>query len=204
MGTVLENLLVVVLTLLTVLAFGALVRRLLGVRVGWIRTVLFALVAFLLAQALLTAMLPVDETDPVTVILFLALAVCCASLLAMVGVVLAEVIVPEGSLPGPIELWRSWRMRVARTRRYVQILRIAGRHGLGRFLRGQRHSGLESSLFRRDLARHCGGRWTRADHLVSWVTASARMTTTDLSSRADVLLAGRLGDLARGVRRTQR
>jgi ubiquinone biosynthesis protein len=152
-GTVLENLLVVVLTLLTVLAFGALVRRLLGVRVGWIRTVLFALVAFLLAQALLTAMLPVDETDPVTVILFLALAVCCASMLAMVGVVLAEVIVPEGSLPGPIELWRSWRMRVARTRRYAQILRIAGRHGLGRFLRGQRHSGLESSLFRRDLAR---------------------------------------------------
>jgi hypothetical protein len=95
------------------------IRRLLGVRVGAVRTVLFALVAFLLAGPMLNAVLPsVEQADPLTVTLYFAAAICIASLLAMVGLVIAEVIVPEGSLPGPIELWRSWRTRVTRARRY--------------------------------------------------------------------------------------
>lgn len=152
--TLLENLLAIPLTLLTVVVFGAVIRRLLGVRVGWVRTVLSAVLAFALAGALLNAVLPEPEqADAVTAALFFALAVSIASLLAMIALVIAEVIVPEGSVPGPVELWRSWRTRIARTRRYLQILRIAARNGLGRFLRGQRHAGLESSLYRRDLAR---------------------------------------------------
>jgi ubiquinone biosynthesis protein len=152
--TLLENLLVVPMTLVTVLAFGAVIRRLLGVRVGWVRTVLSAVLAFALAGAVLTAALPAPgEADTVTTVLFFVLSICVASLLAMIVLVIAEVIVPEGSVPGPVELWRSWRTRVARTRRYTQILRIAARHGLGRFLRGRRHTGLESSLYRRDLAQ---------------------------------------------------
>ncbi|MDQ3710283.1 MAG: AarF/UbiB family protein [Actinomycetota bacterium] len=71
----------------------------------------------------------------------------------MAVLVIAEVILPEGSVPGPIELWRGWRTRLARTRRYSQIVRIAVRHGLGRFLRGERQAGLESSTSRRKLAR---------------------------------------------------
>jgi ubiquinone biosynthesis protein len=57
-------------------------------------------------------------------VLFASLAVV-ASLVAMVVLVIVEVLVPDGSLPGPVELWRSWRARVARSRRYLQILRIA-------------------------------------------------------------------------------
>jgi len=144
----------VVATLLTVLAFGAVIRRLLGVRVGFVRTMLAGLVALVVAQPLAVAMVPDGSEAPLgTVVMAGALAVCGASVVAMVGLVIAEVIVPDGSLPGPVELWRSWRSRLARTRRYTQVLRIALRHGLGRFLRGQRHGGLESSSSRRELAR---------------------------------------------------
>ncbi|MEJ7741848.1 MAG: hypothetical protein WKF73_04435 [Nocardioidaceae bacterium] len=141
-------------TLLTVLAFGAVIRRLLGVRIGLVRTLLAGLVALFVAGPLLQTMLPDgSEVDIGTALLFGALAVCGASVVAMVGLVIAEVIVPDGSIPGPVELWRSWRSRLARTSRYAQVLRIALRHGLGRFFRGQRHGGLESSAARRELAR---------------------------------------------------
>ena len=153
METLLRNLLLIPTTVVTVLAFGAVIRRLLGVRLGLLRTALAALLAFIVAGPLLTAFLPPAPTDLGTALLLGLLAISSASLLAMVVLVIAEVIVPDGSLPGPIELWRGWRGRLARTRRYSQILRIAVRHGLGRFLRGQRHAGLESSTSRHELAR---------------------------------------------------
>jgi ubiquinone biosynthesis protein len=152
--TFLDALLLISSTVLTVLVFGAVIRRLLGVRPGPVRTLLAAVLALLVAGPLLQAFLPApEEADTTTAVLFFLLAVCCASLLAMVVLVIAEVVVPDGSLPGPIELWRGWRARVVRTRRYVQVLRIALRHGLGRFLRGRRHLGVASPAARRDLAR---------------------------------------------------
>ena len=154
METLLGNLLLIPTLLVMVLVFGTVIRRLLGVRLGLIRTLLAAVLALLLAHPLVDAMLPRPaEADPGTALLFLFLAVCCASLIAMVVLVVAEAIVPDGSLPGPVELWHGWRNRVARTRRYSQILRIAVRHGLGRFLRGQRYAGLDSATSRRELAR---------------------------------------------------
>jgi ubiquinone biosynthesis protein len=152
--TFLDALLLISSTVLTVLVFGAVIRRLLGVRPGPVRTLLAAVLALLVAGPMLQAFLPApEEADTTTAVLFFILAVCCASLLAMAVLVIAEVVVPDGSLPGPIELWRGWRARVVRTRRYVQVLRIALRHGLGRFLRGRRHLGVASSAARRDLAR---------------------------------------------------
>ncbi|MDQ3628735.1 MAG: AarF/UbiB family protein [Actinomycetota bacterium] len=153
METLLGGLLFVPAMLVTVLAFAAVIRRLLGVRLGLVRTLLAALLAFLIANPLLTFMLPPPPTDAATALLFGALSICTASLLAMIILVVAEVIVPDGSLPGPVELWRGWRSRLTRSRRYFQIVRIAVRHGLARFLRGQRHLGLQSSTSRRELAR---------------------------------------------------
>ena len=102
--------------------------------------------------------------------LYLALAVSFASVVAMTVLVIAEVLIPDGSLPGPIELWRNLGSRVARTRRYWQVIRIAMRHGLGRFMRGQRYSGLETSSARRDLAKSLRRALTRAaSPSSSWV-----------------------------------
>jgi ubiquinone biosynthesis protein len=152
--TVLNAFLLVLSTVVTVLAFGAVISRLLGVRLGPVRTLLAAVLALLTAGPLLSGLLPEPaEADTTTAVLYFLLAICCASLLAMVVLVIAEVVVPEGSVPGPVELWRGWRARAARTRRYGQVLRIALRHGLGRFLRGRRHLGVASSEARVDLAR---------------------------------------------------
>ncbi len=136
------------------LGFAVAIRRLLGVRIGLVRTVLAAALALAVSGPLLAAMVPGPEAvDTGSGILLIVLAACCASLVAMIVLVIGEVLVPDGSLPGPIELWRGWRSRMVRARRYSQIVRIAARHGLGRFLRGYRHSGLESPTSRRDLAR---------------------------------------------------
>jgi ubiquinone biosynthesis protein len=126
----------------------------LGVRVGALRTVLAALAAMLLSQPMMAALLAgMADADGGSQAVLLLLAVGTASLLAMILVVLAEVLVPDGSLPGPVELWRGSRSRLRRARRYGQIVRIALRHGLGRFLRGQRHAGPASPVARRELAR---------------------------------------------------
>jgi ubiquinone biosynthesis protein len=149
-----DGLVLVPATVLTVLVFGAVIRRLLGVRLGLVRTLLAAALALVVAEPLTRALLPDPETaDPAAALLAALLAVACASLLAMALLVIAEVVVPDGSLPGPVELWRGGRARAARARRYGQVLRIALRHGLGRFLRGRWHPGASSPAARRELAR---------------------------------------------------
>ena len=82
----------------------------------------------------------------------LVLAVTIALLAAMVFLVLAEVLVPAGSIPPPYEWWRLTRARAARTRRYGQIVRIAVRHGLGRAVRGRWRAGADPAR-RQQLAR---------------------------------------------------
>jgi hypothetical protein len=57
-------------------------------------------------------------------------------IVAMIFLVIAGALVPSGSGPGPVELARTLRLRLARARRYSQITRIAVRHGLGPCLRG--------------------------------------------------------------------
>jgi ubiquinone biosynthesis protein len=154
MRTAVANIIFIPTLVLTVLAFGAVIRRLLGVRVGLIRTGLAAILAIWVAGRIMIALSAgAEPADAGTALLLMLLAVCCASLLSMIVLVIGEVILPDGSLPGPLELWRGWRARRSRTRRYWQIVRIAVRHGLGRFLRGQQHTGLESVAARRQLAR---------------------------------------------------
>lgn len=154
MGPVLLNLLLLPFQVVTVLVVGGLIRRLLGVRVGFVRMVLAGFIALWAAGNVLTAMVPdASAVDSASAFVALLLAACAGSLLAMVLLVVAEVLVPEGSLPGPVELWRGWRGRTQRAKRYAQILRIAARHGLARFLRGRWHAGVDSSASRRQLAR---------------------------------------------------
>jgi ubiquinone biosynthesis protein len=138
----------------TVLVFAAVIRRLLGVRLGVIRTLLVAVLALVTTSPILAALAP----DPTTVrggeaFLLIAVAVIVSALLAMVALVVLEVLLPTGSLPGPMEMWRGTRRRISRARRYSTIVRIALRHGLGRFLRGRPQRGPTSAAARRELAR---------------------------------------------------
>ncbi|MDQ3710282.1 MAG: hypothetical protein M3387_13435 [Actinomycetota bacterium] len=71
METLLGNLLLIPTTVVTVLAFGAVICRLLGVRLGLVRTVLAAILAFLVAEPLLRALLPAPaQTGAGTALLF--------------------------------------------------------------------------------------------------------------------------------------
>ena len=146
--------LVALFTLLTVLVLAAVTRRLLGPRFGLVRTVAAGAVAFAASGPLFAAMsgrVEPDEAGAGPFWLFL-LAIAVALLAAMAFLVLAEVLVPSGSIPPPYEWWPLLRARAARTRRYGRIVRIAARHGLGRALRGRWRGGADPAR-RQQLAR---------------------------------------------------
>jgi ubiquinone biosynthesis protein len=135
--------------------FALLARRLLGLRFGLVRLLLAGLAGFAVAGPIaqsLVGSLP-DDGAGATPLWFLILAGACALVVAMVFLVVAEALVPSGSLPGPLELRRELRGRVARARRYSQISRIAVRHGLGPYLSGRRGAELDSPGGRQRLAR---------------------------------------------------
>ncbi|MBB5780054.1 ABC1 kinase family protein [Nonomuraea jabiensis] len=137
------QLLLSVFTLLMIIGLATAAQRLLGVRFGRLRTFLAALVAFGLAQPMLEPILsslgPVGRDNPpaASAMGILLLIVMSVVLIPMVILVIAEALVPPGSVPGPLEFIRSVRGRLSRARRYSQITRIAIKHGLGPYLRGR-------------------------------------------------------------------
>jgi ubiquinone biosynthesis protein len=118
--------------LVAVLAWAA--RRLLGLPVGALRTLIAALLGFAAAWILGNWL---RAAQPGHTVAFLTVALGVPLVVAMAFLVAAEVLVPSGSLPQPVELIRGARRGLARSRRYTQISRIAVRHGLGPYLRGR-------------------------------------------------------------------
>jgi ubiquinone biosynthesis protein len=153
--TTIAVLLFVPTMIVTVLLFAAVIRRLLGVRVGPVRTLLAAVLALFVATPILGALAPPDPrtVSGGEVVLLGILSIVVSALLAMAALVVLEVLLPTGSMPGPFELWRGTRRRIGRSRRYAAIVRIALRHGLGRFLRGRPAPGPSSAAARRQLGR---------------------------------------------------
>jgi len=144
-------------TVLTVLAFSAALRRLIGTQLSPMRTVIAALIAFFSASPIITAMAgaAVSSKNPGILpgLWFVLLGVVIAMLVGMIFLVISEALVPSGSLPGPLYLLRGTGRRARRARRYVQITRILARHGLIPYLRGGRRSELVTPEGRARLAR---------------------------------------------------
>jgi ubiquinone biosynthesis protein len=135
--------------------YALLARRLLGLRFGVVRLLLAGLLGFAVAGPIARAVLGAVPTTEgaATPVWFLILTSAAALVVAMAFLVIAEALVPSGSLPGPLEWRRALRGRIARARRYSQISRIAVRHGLGPYLRGRRRAELEAPDARARLAR---------------------------------------------------
>jgi hypothetical protein len=74
-------------------------------------------------------------------------------LVGMLVLVIAEVLVPSGTLPGPLYLIRAVRKRTRRVRRYTQITGILVRRGMLPYLRGSRRAELTTRDGRLQLAR---------------------------------------------------
>ncbi|MEW9530492.1 ABC1 kinase family protein [Microbispora sp. NPDC049125] len=125
--------------LVLVSGFAAAARRLLGLHFGLVRTLLGGGLAVLIAGPVSRAIAGSVSKDEagITPLWFLVLATACALLASMLFLVVAEALVPTGSVPGPVELVRSLRGRIRRSRRYLRISRILIRHGLGPYLRGR-------------------------------------------------------------------
>nr|WP_225311178.1 AarF/UbiB family protein [Microbispora cellulosiformans] len=135
-------------------AFALAARRLLGLRFGRVRTLLGAVLAVMLAGPVSQVLVgSVARNQPgITPLWFLLLAFACALLGSMVFLVIAEALVPSGSVPGPVQAVGALRRRVGRSRRYLRITRILVRHGLGPYMRG-RDPDLDAPSSRARLAR---------------------------------------------------
>src|SRR5215469_9001262 len=111
-------------------------RRLLGLPVGALRALIAGLLGFLAAYFLGRAL---QAAQPGHQAAFIGVAIGVPLIVAMVFIVAAEALVPSGMLPQPLDIIRGTRQAIARSRRYWQISRIAVRHGLAPYLRGQRN-----------------------------------------------------------------
>ena len=148
--------LIVLFTVLTVLLFAFGVRRLLGLQFSALRTLAAGVLAFVIASPIITALAgraELRQGQVLPALWFVILGVVIALLVGMVFLVVAEALVPSGSLPGPLYLARGLRGRAQRARRYTQISRILLRHGLTPYLRGRRRAELATSQGRAQLAR---------------------------------------------------
>ncbi|HEY2125842.1 MAG TPA: AarF/UbiB family protein [Streptosporangiaceae bacterium] len=125
-------------SLLLVAALAWTSRRLLGLPVSAGRALLAGLLGFAAAEILGRAL---RAAEPGHLAAFFTVAVGVPLVVAMIFIVAAEALVPTGTLPQPLEMIRSTRRAIARSRRYAQISRIAVRHGLGPYLRGRRRDG---------------------------------------------------------------
>ncbi|MFD7257561.1 ABC1 kinase family protein [Streptomyces sp. NPDC059874] len=131
---------------LTVAALSVGARRLLGLRIGKVRAALTGLVGMGASALIGAAMGEARRGALISVQLGL-------TVLAAVGfLALSEVLVPSGSLAGVVRWPQAIRRRVARTRRYGQLSRIAMRHGLGGALRGRGRGGPDAAVERTRLA----------------------------------------------------
>jgi len=146
-----------IFTVLTVLVLAVGLRRLMGIELSPLRTVIAALIAFFVASPIITAMAGAALSSKHAGILpglwFVFLGVVIAMLVGMLFLVISEALVPSGSLPGPLYALRGARRMARRARRYVQIGRILARHGLIPYLRGGRRSELATAEGRARLAR---------------------------------------------------
>ncbi|WP_324649514.1 ABC1 kinase family protein [Georgenia sp. H159] len=133
---------------ITILLLGFVTRRLLGVPVGWPRTIVVSLtvlsvmggvgarlgndLGWIDAQRQLT-----PGTDPLAMSLVYVLVMAWSVAVGLGVLVILEAMVPTGSLPSPVGVLRDLPARQRRSRRYVRIVAIAARHGLGGFLRAR-------------------------------------------------------------------
>ena len=123
--------------------FGFVARRTLSVPVGWPRSIVVGMLLFssiggtapwIAEQVGIDSETATTATEVVVAASVLALILAWGFFASIAVLVVLELIVPTGSLGTPWGLVRSIRSRNRRTRRYLQVLAIATKHGLGGFL----------------------------------------------------------------------
>ncbi len=139
----LENFVEFLLLIALAAGFGFVARRTLSVPVGWPRCLIVGMLLFsgigvpapwIAEQVGINSESATTVTEVVVAVSVLALIVAWGFFASIAVLVVLELIIPTGSLGTPWGLVRSIRSRNRRTRRYLQVLAIATKHGLGGFL----------------------------------------------------------------------
>lgn len=137
-------------TFINALILGWLARRVLGARVGWVRTFVISLIVNALAWPALTYLLraagATEDSSDVVVSLFSMLVAAWALGLEMVALTIAEAVAPTGSLPGPIAMVREAPAGWRRLRRTIDLWWILMRRGLTGATAGRDPDRLADSL----------------------------------------------------------
>ncbi|MFZ0215042.1 MAG: AarF/UbiB family protein [Candidatus Dormiibacterota bacterium] len=133
-----QALLTLVAAMVDIVILGWAARRLLGIPFSLPRLLVAGVLALVLVNPIVFALLG-GGTTRVTApsgLWVSALGVSAALLAAMTFLALAEVFLPNRSVPGPIVWIRELPNWTGRARRYLQVTWIMTRHGLGGLLRG--------------------------------------------------------------------
>lgn len=127
---------------------GFVARRILGTAVGWPRSIVVGLLVFFLGVPsaqwtlrqtdLIDTNAAVEANDVWLWIGLIALSLAWVFALGVAALVASEAIFPTRPLPNPIDLVRAALRQRKRTRRYLEILTIASRHGVGWLFHGGR------------------------------------------------------------------
>ena len=134
-------------------------RRLLGLPVGVLRSLIAGLLGFAAAEILGRSL---RAAQPGHLAAFITVALGVPLIVAMIFLVAAEALVPSGTGPQPVEMIRGARRALARSRRYSQISRIAVRHGLALTCAGGRCVPQTRLAGGRRWRCRCGVPWKRA------------------------------------------
>lgn len=144
-----DALLLIGSTLVNAVIIGFFARRLIGVPVGWPRTIAVSLLVVVAVQPVLTGLLSlldirpesVNESEPGALALavgVIILIVAWVFVLEIIVLVIGEAVAPTGSLPSPLQWLESLPARRRRGQRYLTIMAIATKHGLGGYFRPRR------------------------------------------------------------------
>ncbi len=134
---------------------GFVARQVLGAAVGWPRSIIVGLLVFFLGVPFAGWVLaqtgmpdgssPTSAEGPWLWIGLIALSISWVFALGVAALVASEAIFPTRPLPNPVDVIRAALRQRKRTRRYLQILAIASRHGVGWLFHGG-HSRVEQEL----------------------------------------------------------
>lgn len=200
-------------------ALAGVMRRTLGTRVGWPRTLAVAVIALSVGVPLsgyvatLAGIANQDDQLLVSVgtaLIFFGVVALWVFAACLAALVFLEVVIPTGSLPGPSEALRRSRKSWRRTKRYVQIMSIFMRAGGGSALRaGPSAPQFGDALV--DIVSRCGVTFVKLGQILgtrddlippelaralSSLQSSARPADPD---RIAELLASELGDTPEAV-----
>jgi ubiquinone biosynthesis protein len=139
--------LVVVVLIIIPVFIGFVTRQLLGMPVGWVRIVGVYLLVFLPVAPIASWVIErtgATEVSSRSGIVVGLVATAWGFAISVAVLVVLEAVWPTATLPNPIAVIRGWVKQRKRTRRYLQILTLASRHGLGWFFHG--HARVDSGL----------------------------------------------------------